>query len=703
MSPYETYNNEIGVKIGFLLSDTERMYEESLKVISYVNYNQKCYRNPSLRLKEGKGKGNEALIRYEKLDLIREGLKNEVKSTFGDPKQAANELEKYFVMDGAARLYFDGYTKRDGSHLKPEQISQWTINASVLAAFARLKQARSSKHKSMGNNSRGLWPGLLTDLKAFNDILKLKYNGIQHTLPLSERRLRPDLKGFADHSYEYFVHANVGSANAAKIADTRQQAILEELLRKHNNFNNVQIATLYNAVAVVQGWKTIEDSTVANYRKQWGFYTHGGQFGETSFDNQRAMQVKRTASLYSTAYWTLDGWVAELMYQKEGVDKNGHKVVTYHNRLTIVVVLDTVAGLKYPVGYAIGTHETPELVTEALRNAANHTKELFGQRYKPIQLQSDNYAIKALSPVYEGMSEYFTPARVKNAKAKVIEPYFNSLNKQCQMYFKNWSGHNVTSRKENQPNADYLTKIRHTFPDEMGCRQQLERLMDMERSAKVAEYVERFEAMPVEDRQPLSNYEYLYLFGQTHTHTNKLRGDGLTPTLGGVSFTFDSFDQRFRECAYMDWAVKYDPNDMSSILVMNAKSDANSKLKEIIGTHRFELQQKFVQPMALYDRKPGDAEELAKISQFNKSMKENIMAHTDENQAIVEELFITNPQLNDTLTKMVLCDSNGQYKDVKNEERLGKGKKQKVLAIKEEQSIAKEEYIIIEDDIRNNY
>jgi hypothetical protein len=694
MSPYETYNNQIGVRLSFLLEDNNLKHDASLGLIKYATLKKQYQRKPNLKLRAGLGSGNEVLINYQ---YLPEEWKEQLKNTFGDPKQVANELEKYFVLDGAARLYFDGYTKRDGSHLKPEQISQWTVNASVLAAFARLKQARETMHKRMGNSSRGLWPGLLKDLAGFNEVLKLKFNGIQHTLPQSERRLRPDLKGYADHGYEYFVHANVGSANAAKIADTRQQAILEELLRKHNNFNNVQIATLYNAVAVVQQWKTIEDSTVANYRKQWGFFTHGGQFGETSFDNNRAMQVKRVASLYSTAYWTMDGWDVELLYQKEEVNKNGHKVVTYHNRLTIVVVLDTVAGLKYPVGYAIGTHETPELITEALRNAANHTKELFGQRYKPIQLQSDNYAIKALSPVYEGMSEYFTPARVKNAKAKVIEPYFNHLNKQCQMYFKNWSGHNVTSRKENQPNADYLNKIRHTFPDEMGCRQQIERLMDMERSAKVAEYVERFEAMPVEDRQPLSNYEYLYLFGQTHTHTNKLRGDGLTPTLGGVSFTFDSFDQRFRECAYMDWAVKYDPADMSSILVMNAKSDANSKLKEIVGTHRFELQQKFVQPMALYDRKAGDAEELAKITQFNKSMKDNIMTHSNENQAIVEELFNSNPQLNDTLTKMVLCDSTGQHKDNKSKVRLKKAEVMELPAAEDSS------YTIIEDDIRNNY
>lgn len=95
-------------------------------------------------------------------------------------------------------------------------------------------------------------------------------------------------------------------------------------------------------------------------------------------------------------YWTLDGWDVELVYQKrQPVDKkvNGetrtYKKTTYHNRKTIVVVLDACG--KYPIGYAVGDHESPALIREALRNAIKHARELFGARYKPLQLQSDNY------------------------------------------------------------------------------------------------------------------------------------------------------------------------------------------------------------------------------------------------------------------------------------------------------------------------
>lgn len=98
-----------------------------------------------------------------------------------------------------------------------------------------------------------------------------------------------------------------------------------------------------------------------------------------------------------------------------------YKKTTYHNRKTIVVVLDACG--KYPIGYAVGDHESPALIREALRNAIRHARELFGARYKPLQLQSDNYQKGVMVPFYEAMTVHYIPAALHNAKAKIIEPY----------------------------------------------------------------------------------------------------------------------------------------------------------------------------------------------------------------------------------------------------------------------------------------
>lgn len=697
-SPYVTYNNEIGVRLSYLIADKDRQHPQSLELFSYSAYEKKALRQKSFRLRTGLGAGREVLIRWSALEQYHTLLIEK----FGNPKVDHNPMEEFFTLDGKARLWFETYTnEEDKTFLKPEQISQYTLNASVLNTLDALYKARRAQHIALGNGPKGVWELCASDCTMFNEVLKLKYNGVQHTLPKNERRLRDAVKGYQKESYSYLLDRRGKNKAAAKIKTELHLALIEQLLRKHNNFDNEQITSLYNIAAKQMGWKEITSHTVANYRKQLGLYVYSDSHGANKFRNTKAMQVVRTAPTVSMAYWTLDGWDVELLYQKVETDGKGHQKTTYHNRLTVVVVMDPVAKIKYPIGYAIGTHETPELIAEAMRNAANHTRELFGARYKPLQIQSDHYALKTLTPLYEAMSKRLTPARVGNAKAKVIEPYFLHLNKMCQTFFPNWSGFGVTSQKESQPNQEYLNKIRHSFPDEQGVRDQITKLMEMERSQKVEQYMQYWNLLPEEDRYPLTTGEYLYLFGETHTHTNRIQAKGFAPTLMGQEIVFDVFDPRFRELSYVDWAVKYDPEDLSQILVLNAECDSSTrKLKEIIGTQRFELQTKYVQPMALYDRKEGDGAEKAKIEAFNTSLEQSIIDRRTRNTEILERAFLEHPQLNDTLTKMVLTDSHGQHKDQRNKERaLPKSKPQPFNL----PAPPVEEYEIIPDDVRTQY
>jgi hypothetical protein len=45
----------------------------------------------------------------------------------------------------------------------------------------------------------------------------------------------------------------------------------------------------------------------------------------------------------------------------------------------------------------------------------------------------------------------------------------------------NWSGHNVSGSKISQ-NSEMLNKLSKFFPDEQGCRQQLERIIEAEQA-----------------------------------------------------------------------------------------------------------------------------------------------------------------------------------------------------------------------------
>ena len=128
------------------------------------------------------------------------------------------------------------------------------------------------------------------------------------------------------------------------------------------------------------------------------------------------------------------------------------------NRLTTVVVMDP--HCKYPVGYATGEVENHALIMQALRNAVQHTQELFGNYYAAWQLQSDHYGIKPCKMGFEELAKYITPARARKPWPKPIESYFLKLNKYCQMHFSNWSGFGVTSQRDNQPNIEWFWAIR---------------------------------------------------------------------------------------------------------------------------------------------------------------------------------------------------------------------------------------------------
>ena len=501
--------------------------------------------------------------------------------------------------------------------------------------------------RALGNSRRRLLAEL-TD--AAN---RLDRAAFPHSLPTVERRMREVIKRYREEGYEAFIHKNYSNKHSAKLDSDVKESVMLELLGDARNLDNEQVARFYNEFAAKMGWKTITAATAGVWRKKHYVASYAGRRGVVEFRNRHTMQVKRSAPSCPLFFWTADGWDVELLYRQTGTDSKGHSVTTYHNRLTVVVVLDPCE--KYPIGYAIGTHENPQLIREAFRNAANHTAALFGARHRAHQLQTDHYADKALAPLYSMMAGKHTPARVKNAKAKVVEPYFVHLNKAYCQIMPNWSGFGITSQKDSQPNVEYLNAHRHSFPDREGVERQIALIVEAERAAKREAYLARWGETPAADRLPLRPEDYLYLFGAETGHKNLLQGSGVQPTINGIRRDYECFDLRFREHYGVQWTVRYDPDDLREALAVNDD-----------GTLRFLLRQKHVQPMALHERREGDGEALAEVNRFNKMLEASITERRAASDAAVRQLVDDNPQLNDTLAKLVLVDSRGQHKDQRN-------------------------------------
>ncbi len=615
-------------------------------IVSASNYYQMNARG-QLNLVRRACRCTPALIEYSSMP---EHFKSAVVKILGyDPATAAraNEIADAIVHDAKAREFFDSYLREDGTHLPFEKREEYYANAIVLSAIHRLTQDRTGVQKTLGNGSKGMiWKNIAGTLS------RLEIEKFPHSLPLNDKRLREKVRMYVDGGCATLIHRGIGNKNKNKVDDDVKESVLIEFISDPRNLDNAQVAECYNEISKKMEWQTISPSTVGVWREKFNLESAPGRGGVTNFRNKRSMQNKRTAPSFPMMYWTLDGWDSELFYQD--VDKTG--AVSYYNRLTIVVVLD--ACTKYPVGYAIGTHENAALITSALRNAVNHTKDLFGARYRTAQIQSDHYAIKTMTPFYEAVSKHFTPARVKNSKTKIIEPYFKHLNKTYCQLMPNWSGFGVTSQKNSQPNMELMQKFHKQYPDKEGCVMQLERIIAMERQAKVAKYMKLWSVYPLENKLPLSTEDYLFYFGDS-TRKNMLEPQGLTPTFLGAERFYDSFDINFRKHDTVQWTVKYDPDDLSETLAVNDD-----------GSLRFLLKEKHLQPMALAERTVGDAERLAEVNRFNKALEQHIIDVRCQSSEQVRELFANNPKLSDTTAKFVLADSFGQHKDNKNRERL---------------------------------
>ena len=558
-------------------------------------------------------------------------------------------------------MFFSEYVLVDGRHLPADKQTEYVNNASILNRCKEMID-RSNQMRARTSGSK-LKKGEFW--KEVSDKLpQLLSNGMIHSLPENTMRLQKKFNDYQKQGYEALISGKFMNRNNKKIDNEDKESIILTLISDRRNLQNTQVAMIYNEIAKKMNWKEITEGTVANYKEKFSLESYAGRYGENKFRADKSMQVKRQRPKFSMLYWTADSWDVELLYQKTTENKQGQNVTTYHNRLTVCVILDT--SINYPVGYAIGEYETPELIRKAMKDAVNHTKTLFGERYMVNEVQSDRYAIKNLKTVYKSITENFVPAKAHNAKSKVIEPYFKYLNDTYCHFASNWSGYGVTSRKENQPNGNYPTALKKMFPTMEECAEQIAKIIETERQKKREQYKQGFAKLPNDKKQLMSEETFLLYFGTNNTKrggeasTNRLEGSGMNITIAGKKRHYDCFDLEFRRHSYEDWIVKYDEEDLTKVLAVNKE-----------GTLRFMLEAKHIQPMALAERKEGDSEELQRVFDFNKSIESHVTNMICSAQQRTKDLLLNNaPLLDSTLSKLMITDSNGQHKNQRNRHRI---------------------------------
>lgn len=613
-------------------------------VLSVSSYKQYVRRGRIVVMRRGCC-GSPALVDYE---MLPEAVKRGVRERYGDPGELVrveDELRRRIVKDLRAEAFFSGYSPsgQASSTLGWAHVCLYTAEASVLTAALDLAGDLLARGWSRG--------------RAWVRVSEL-VNGLQGEygcrLPESAAGLRRKAERYVREGYVSLVSGKFCNANSRKNRASEQRGLLVELLGNGRNLEDAQIARLYNMTAQRLGWPTVTDRTVGNYRREHP-EAYPGRHGLRAYRDRKSMQVLRSRPSAPMLMWSSDGWCAELLYQ-ERVDGR----VVYHQRPVVVVVLDVYN--NYPVGYAVGRRETPDLIRAAYREAFRHVRELFGGLYKPSEVQTDHYSMKLLRGMYEGSSVHYVPAEVGNAKSKAVEPWFGQWNRRYFRLLENTSGLGVKSGELRQPSADYVSRVKRRYPDFAGVCAQVRACVEAERRRLREGYVGAWASSGASSRVPFPEAEYLRLYGERTPHAYKLHGQGIVLTLDGARHVYDCFDAGFRDYGDRRFILAYDPDRMERVLAIVAGGRVGHP--EETGV-RFVLEEKYVQPMALADRKSGDGAELARVRQYNRAREESFIELRRASAEAVDRLWGTHGRelANDTALKLVVTDSLGRHKD----------------------------------------
>ncbi len=306
MSAYETYNSTIGVKLSHVLSDDYKkgkqeilMHPNSIREISYSAYEKRVQRYPEFRLRPGYGQNSTVLLSWPHLP---EDWRIKLANTFGHPEAETNPLSDYFELSSDARKWYSDFAFEDGVGLTPEQINQYTVNASVLMALSELKKVREITRKARGSSLRGLWPSLITDLINFNDILLDTYN-VSHTLPKSIK-IKKNLEEFEPDNFQIVIDGRARNKAAKQVTPIMvqlwrdifagQREYKPDYSEVHRKYEAFLAGIIEIAISTQTGevydrtnpdFKPVTRQTVYNYQTAWE--NKSITFSKRSGDRQR--------------------------------------------------------------------------------------------------------------------------------------------------------------------------------------------------------------------------------------------------------------------------------------------------------------------------------------------------------------------------------------------------------------------------------
>lgn len=525
-----------------------------------------------------------SLVAFE---TMGDGHKEKVKARFGNPYEfvVRDPIRRMITPTPQAKVFFLGY--RYGNKTLPlHRVKQYARACDILELIKRIDESRNKLIKDLGISVFVFYE----HLKAI--IATEKTNGESDTyqgdnqlytrFPTKYDNIRSLVATYKEQGYACVIDKSYGNTGALKVKTTDAQDFLIELLKNPLQYNDVLVAMIYNTKAAQEEWPEITAQTVQLWRKKYAAEIAPEREGVAAYNGKYIRQVKGirpSAPLYLVEH---DDNNLDFLYQ----DTDGSQ----YNRYVSIVVTDSHCDLVLGKSVIHGHSPEPWQVQHAYIDAMYYIRSLTGGWYKPHEFKADKWALKALAPFYEKLGKNITPSH-GNKHRGYIEQFFRTpLWKNCQKLVSqgNYNGNNMTAkfRGFNPDMLDMSLKEKSRPMVGEQAETQIEQFFyllrkmsdfkrdDLNAPSKEEKWLQAWNAMSIEQKNPITDEEFLLTFGITHTPKHKdtirITNRGVEPQINKVQYSYDLPETwMYNKLQGADVKVIYDPFDMSRVLVTN--------------------------------------------------------------------------------------------------------------------------------------
>lgn len=544
-------------------------------IMSKSNFD-KHVREHKFRVLQKGGNGRKVFVAYESLS---DALRSIVEEKLPDAKEQLKKrqlppMDERLKSDSKAVEFFRTYTPA----ISYDKQVEYVLNAKVLNAMVAQEKSMTARHSANGFNHKKWVRDTVVELCE-----KLR-ECHEHSLPQSRPRLLEKYKAYKEEGYQVLVNGNSGNQAARKIGPKEGRLLIKLKRSVFPVYTDMQIFKEYNRQAEEKGWKTIESpQTVINYLYKTAvkLWWYGAVYGEIAFKNEFMPQFDTKLPKMPNTLWYGDGTKLNLYYK--AYDAKNKRMVA--RTIDVYEVMD--ACTEMFLGYSFGA-ENFATQYDAYRMALETWK------VKPYEIVTDNqggHKRPEAKAFFKSICHLHKTTMPHNGQSKSIESAFGRFQMQVLHRLYNFTGQNITAKKENShanielimKNISQLPTLEEVKEQYLACREEWNR-MEHPTSETGMTRMEMYTTLNSPNAEPLDDYEVQELFKLFSKDSVKYNKHGFIFELNKREYRYMVYgedglvDMNFHmRHVGVSFHYRYDPQDMNAIELWEV--DAKGGLK----------------------------------------------------------------------------------------------------------------------------